>query len=405
MNKLAAMFPGQGSQYVGMAKELYEEHTEVRGLYQEAEQELGFDLYHLCSNGPVNELQKTENTQPAILTASVAAFLVYQKEGGRLPEYGAGHSLGEITALCCAGAVSFADAVRLVRLRGKLMQEGVPEGVGAMAAVRGLNSMLIEQVCLKISRDNHIVVVSNYNSPEQTVISGNREAVEEAGSILQEEGGAVIPLKVSAPFHSPLMASCAEKFGSELKLVSFHDFSFPVISNVTGKPYQGKECIAEYLYEQITKPVLWEDTMKYLQLQGVDTAIEFGPRAVLKDLAVKNNSSIKAFSFEDNREGIHKLMQSWGKTKTDPFVNLFARCVAAAVSTPNNNWDETEYQTGVVKPYQELVKLAEEAEANGVSISNGEVQKGMGYLRMILKTKQVPAAEQLLIEEEILGIK
>lgn len=405
MNKLAAMFPGQGSQYVGMANKLYEEHTEVRELYQVAKRELGFDLYHLCSNGPVNELQKTENTQPAILTASVAAFRVYQKEGGRLPEYGAGHSLGEITALCCAGAVSFADAVRLVRLRGKLMQEGVPEGVGAMAAVRGLNSTLIEQVCLKISRENHIVVVSNYNSPEQTVISGNREAVEEAGSILQEEGGAVIPLKVSAPFHSPLMASCAEKFRSELELVSFHDFLFPVISNVTGKPYQGKECIAEYLYGQITRPVLWQDIMQYLQLQGVDTAIEFGPRAVLKDLAVKNITSIKAFSFEDNREGIHKLMQSWGTTKADPYVNLFARCVAAAVSTPNNNWDETEYQTGAVKPYRELVKLAEEAKANGSFISDGEIQKGMGYLRRILKTKKVSASEQLLIEKEILGTK
>lgn len=403
MNKLAAMFPGQGSQYVGMAKNLYEEHTEVQELFKEAEQILGIDLYHLCCFGPEKELQKTENTQPAILTASVAAFRIYLKEGGRLPEFSAGHSLGEITALCCAGAVSFADALHIVRLRGKLMQEAVPEGMGAMAAVTGMNAQRIEKICESISTEDNMAVVSNYNAPSQTVISGDTKAVETASNLLKEDGGMVIPLKVSAPFHSPLMTPCANKLKSTLEQVTYYDFEFPVISNTTGEPYKGKEQIAEYLYKQIINPVLWHSTMRYLHMQGVDTVIEFGPKSVLKDLSAKNIPSIKAYSFEQDRLTIQKVILSWGKTYTKIQRNIFAKCLAAAVSTKNNTWDENEYQAGVVEPYKELLRLAAEVRENQIVLSEDDVNKGMEYLRKILKTKQVPLLEQQTIEKEILN--
>jgi len=401
MNKLVAMFSGQGSQYVGMAQKLYEEHIEVQQLFQEAKEVLGFDLYHLCCNGPEAELQKTENTQPAILAASVAAFLVYKKEGGRTPEYGAGHSLGEITALCCAGVISFKDAISLVQNRGKLMREAVPEGVGTMAAIRGLTNISIEQTCEKVSKDNHMVTVSNYNAPSQTVISGHSKAVQEAGELLNAMGGVVIPLKVSAPFHSPLMLSCAEKMKDVLQQIEYHDFEFPVISNVTAKPYISKNDVADSLYKQIICPVLWQDTMRYLHVQGVDVAIEFGPRKVLKDLAPQNIPSMKSFSYDNEQATIHNMMMSWGKSDSDQWLKVLTKCLASAVTTKNSNWDEEEYKVGVLQPYQELVHLNARAKENQYGMGNEDIQKGLGYLRQILNTKKVPEMEQQIIMDEV----
>lgn len=402
MNKIAAMFPGQGSQYVGMTQKLYEDHEEVRELFKQAEEALGFDLYDICKAGPAQKLQKTEYTQPALLTAGVAAFTVYRKEGGQLPGYGAGHSLGEITALCCAGAVTFQDAVKLVHIRGKLMQEAVPEGIGAMAAVMGIDPERIEEICKTLSDGEEMVAVSNYNAPTQTVISGHAGAVGKISEMLVREGGNVVPLKVSAPFHSPLMEFCAAGFKEALDHCDFHDLQFPVISNVTGLPYPGREMIPEFLYRQITGAVLWQDIMKYLDGQGVDVLIEFGPGCVLKNLTAKNIPSMRAFSFDEDEVSIMKLIKVRGQENaSDRNMKVLTSCIAAAVSTKNSNWDEEAYRTGVAGPYRELVRMRTEAKETGLPVSSEDVNKGMEFLKKILETKQVDREEQKSILEEI----
>lgn len=403
MNQLVAMFPGQGSQYVGMGKKLYEEQEEVRVLYEEAKEILGFDLYRMCCEGPESELQMTENAQPAILAASVAAYRIYRKDGGRLPEYGAGHSLGEISALCCAGVISFADAIRLVHLRGKWMQEAVPKGVGTMVAVAGISATKIEETCKQVSKESRMVVVSNYNAPSQTVISGHTGAIQEVSTLLKQDGAVVVPLKVSAPFHCSLMEPCAIKLREELEKITYREFEFPVVSNVTGEPYQEKEQVIDYLYQQITHPVLWQNSMKYLQLQGVDTAFEFGPRAVLKNLTGKNIPSMKAYCFENDYETICKVVVAWGKTKHTSYTKFFGKCLAAAVSTKNNAEYDDEYKKGVIEPYRELEKLASQAKENEALVTDEEVTKGISYIKSILKTKRVPESEQQDIMAELMN--
>ncbi|GAE86716.1 ACP S-malonyltransferase [Acetivibrio straminisolvens] len=241
MKKIALLFPGQGSQYVGMGKKLYENYSAAREVFDEANEVLGFDLKELCFNGDINELTKTENTQPVILTASVAAFRVYMEKYGVKPAFLAGHSLGEFAALTCAGAISFKDAVRIVRNRGRYMQEAVPQGIGAMAAVSGVDKPVIEETCIKVSDENHLVVVSNHNSKDQIVISGHTSAVNTASEILKKHGARIVPLKVSAPFHSPLMQPAADRLREELKLYSYNEPKWQVISNTTHCRIKGRK--------------------------------------------------------------------------------------------------------------------------------------------------------------------
>ncbi len=302
MKKIALLFPGQGSQYIGMGKKLNDNFKCAKEVYEEANDAIGFDLRGLCFEGDMEELTKTENTQPAIMTASVAAFRVYQEEIGVEPLFMAGHSLGELSALTCSGAINFSNAIKLVRQRGRFMQEAVPVGIGGMSAISGADTVDIEDECKKVSEDGNIVVISNYNSPDQIVISGNKAAVEGAGEKLKERGAKVIPLKVSAPFHSPLMKPAADKFGEELMKYSYNDPRFPVISNVTALPYDGAHSIRENLTMQITSPVQWIRSMKYLESCGVEMLIELGPKKVLKNLAAKIIPGRDAYSYDYDQD-------------------------------------------------------------------------------------------------------
>ncbi len=277
-------FPGQGSQYPGMGKDLAENFPLARQLFEEANDALGFDLASLCYNGPEDALKLTANTQPAILTTSIAALKVLEAETGLTPDYAAGHSLGEYSALVCAGALGFADAVRIVRQRGTFMQEAVPVGTGSMAAILGLDPNVLNQVCADAAQ-GQVVSPANFNSSGQVVIAGHVEAVERAIVLAKEQGAKrAMLLPVSAPFHCRLMVPAGQRLAEVIEQVSVNAMALPVISNVEAKPNQDESRVRDLLVQQVSAPVRWEETVKFLVDLGVERYIEVGPGKVLSGL-------------------------------------------------------------------------------------------------------------------------
>ena len=283
MSKIAFLFPGQGSQFAGMGRSLAEAHPEAADIFAQADAALGFPLSRLCFEGPEDELKQTENTQPALLTVSIAAFSVL-REKGFTPDFVAGHSLGEYSALVAAGALDFADAVKLVRKRGRYMQEAVPQGVGAMAALLRLPEGKLEFV-LKEAAEGEIVTAANINSPDQIVIAGHAGAVSRAMELAKTHGAKrAILLPVSAPFHCPLMKPAQERLKADLAAITFHDLSTPLVNNWQARLIETAEDAREGLFQQVPNPVRWSQSMQLLADQGVTRYIEVGAGAVLTGL-------------------------------------------------------------------------------------------------------------------------
>jgi len=281
---IAFLFPGQGSQHAGMGKDLAENFPVARQVFEEANDALGVDLASLCFNGPEEDLKLTANTQPAILTTSIAALRVLETEIGIAPNCAAGHSLGEYSALVCAGALNFADAVRIVRQRGTFMQEAVPVGTGAMAAILGLDKETLERVCRDAAL-GQVVSPANFNSAGQVVIAGNTEAVDRAMNLAKEHGAKrALPLPVSAPFHCSLMIPAGERLADVLADIKVGDMTVPVITNVEATPNQDASRVCQLLVDQVSAPVLWEDTIACMINLEVERYIEIGPGKVLAGL-------------------------------------------------------------------------------------------------------------------------
>ena len=280
----AFVFPGQGSQYVGMGKDLAENFNGAKLIFEEANDALGFDIKSLCFSGSESDLRLTANTQPAILTTSIAALRVLQEETDISPSFVAGHSLGEYSALVCCGALSFADAVRTVRQRGTFMQEAVPVGVGAMAAVMGIDVEDLLTLCQEAAQ-GEIVVPANFNSPAQIVIAGHKTAVERAIVLAKDRGAKrALLLPVSAPFHSPLMAPAAQRLKGELESVTLSPLICPLVSNVEAVPYQDESSVKALLVEQVCAPVRWSESIQSMKDSGVTRYVEIGPGRVLSGL-------------------------------------------------------------------------------------------------------------------------
>jgi len=281
---IAFLFPGQGSQHAGMGKDLAENFPVARQVFEEANDALGVDLASLCFNGPEEDLKLTANTQPAILATSIAALRVLETEIGIAPNCAAGHSLGEYSALVCAGALNFADAVRIVRQRGTFMQEAVPVGTGAMAAILGLDKETLERVCRDAAL-GQVVSPANFNSAGQVVIAGNTEAVDRAMNLAKEHGAKrALPLPVSAPFHCSLMIPAGERLADVLADIKVGDMTVPVITNVEATPNQDASRVCQLLVDQVSAPVLWEDTIACMINLEVERYIEIGPGKVLAGL-------------------------------------------------------------------------------------------------------------------------
>jgi len=296
MGKLAFLFPGQGSQYAGMGRSLAESYECARRVFQEADAALGFPLSKLCFEGPEEELKLTENTQPALLTVSVAAWRVLEEKGLR-PDVVAGHSLGEYSALVAAGSLQFADAVRLVRNRGRYMQEAVPPGAGSMAAILRLPEGRLEEI-LAVAAQGEVVSAANLNSPEQVVIAGHAGAVARAVELAKAAGAKrAVMLPVSAPFHCALMVPAQQRLKADLDATAFADLRVPLINNWQAKEVRTGAEAREGLYYQVPNPVRWVDTVRLLQSMGVDRAIEAGAGAVLTNLLKSIAPDIKGIRF------------------------------------------------------------------------------------------------------------
>ena len=307
MSKSAFLFPGQGSQSVGMGKELADNFSVARQVFEEADQALGFSISNLCFEGPEEELRKTVNTQPAILTVSVATLRVLQQAGISF-DITAGHSLGEYSALVASGVLDFADAVRLVNKRGQYMQEAVPLGEGAMAAVMGMEREKVVEICAEVEKEAGAVQAVNFNCPGQIVIAGKTAAVEKAAAALKAAGAKrAIMLPVSAPFHSTLLQPAAEKLALELDKVSFREPKLPVVANVTGKISTNSAEIKQLLVTQAANPVLWEDCVATVAAYGATVSVEIGPGKVLTGFTKKIAPEIATFNVED-MESLQKTL-------------------------------------------------------------------------------------------------
>lgn len=299
MSKTAYIFPGQGSQSVGMGKDLYENFAASREVFDEADDALGFKLSEMCFAGDEADLQLTANTQPAILTTSVAAFRAMESEGFASPDYVAGHSLGEYSALVAAGALVFADAVRTVRQRGTYMQEAVPVGVGAMAAILGLPLETVEIACAEAAA-GEVCSPANINSPAQIVIAGNTEAVDRAIELLKGRGAKrAIKLNVSAPFHCALMLPAQERLAQDLQEINFSDLRFPIIENVSAEANTRGERVRTALTEQVSKPVRWAQSVENLISAGVETFVEAGAGKILSGLVRQINRDVRCLNVEN----------------------------------------------------------------------------------------------------------
>ncbi|REK76472.1 ACP S-malonyltransferase [Paenibacillus paeoniae] len=296
MAKTAFVFPGQGAQAVGMGKDAYDAFESVRDIFQSADGALGLELTNLIFEGPEEALKQTANTQPALLTVSVA-YLKLLEESGLKADYVAGHSLGEYSALVAAGVLSFEDAVRTVRARGLFMEQAVPSGQGAMAAVLGAERDALASLCATITAEGSAVELANVNCPAQIVVSGTAQGVQAVVERGKDAGAKrVIPLEVSGPFHSSLMKPAAQQLAAALADVAFADAAIPVIANVTAREVTDAASIRELLVEQVYSPVLWEDSVRYLIDQGVDTFVEIGSGTVLAGLIKKIDRSVRVIS-------------------------------------------------------------------------------------------------------------
>jgi [acyl-carrier-protein] S-malonyltransferase len=309
MAKIAYIFPGQGSQAVGMGKDLFDNFAAAREVFEAADEALGFSLSEMCFSGDESDLQLTANTQPAILAASVAAFRAAESEGLPKPDFVAGHSLGEYSALVVAGVIDFADAVQTVRKRGTYMQEAVPVGVGAMAAILGLDVATIEAGCAEAAQ-GQVCSPANMNSPSQVVIAGNSEAVDRACEILKENGAKrAIKLNVSAPFHCALMMPAQERLAEDLAGLEYGDFAFPILHNVEADVNNDASVVCDRLTRQVSSPVRWLQTVEKMAANGVEKFVEIGPGKVLTGLVRQINKEVVYANIE-NSEGLRNTIET-----------------------------------------------------------------------------------------------
>ncbi len=397
-DRIAFVFPGQGAQYAGMGQKLYNEHVIARQTFEEASDALGRDLRRLCFEGSAQELAWTENTQPAILTVSVAASRVLLAESGVTPACVAGHSLGEIAALVCAEAIRFDDAVRLVRARGTAIQAAVAEGSGAMLAISGIGSDLVEAECASSARDGAVVSISNYNAPDQVVISGQRHAVVSVGRALKDQGASVIELNVSAPFHCALIQPATEQFHARLSRVAFGPIKYPVIANATAAPYVSDHSIVDLLSIQLVKPVLWQASMRCLLQMGVKTIIDVGPGDVLCNLVKRTYPYLDVYAFDKDvdlldRLGREGLRASFPDQCAARYA-LIERCLAIALCTPNCGASDNHSTREALGLYRQVQARLGQLRQDQQSPDLDHLHQALHMLTAIFRSRETPPDEQ-----------
>ncbi|WP_127550783.1 ACP S-malonyltransferase [Paenibacillus amylolyticus] len=403
MPTTAFLFPGQGSQYVGMGRKLHDEFTVAKRYFEEANDALGFNLTEMCFEGSHSQLMQTMNTQPAILAVSVIAFEIGRRELGWQPDFMAGHSLGEYSALVCSGVLSFRDGLGIVRKRGMLMQAAHSSDIGAMVAVTHAASDQLEEFCRQASNDTSQVVIACYNSLNQHVLAGHRIAVQSVVHRLQAQftDVSVKYLNVSAPFHSPLMQSAAEQLAVELERIETRDARWPVISNVTARTY-GRQELLPLLYRQMTEPVRWLETMHYLKSQGISRTVEVGPRQVLTHLMKGTYPAVQTCQF-DHPKQLEEL-RAWfdrSENNREAVIASIRESLTAAIIARNRNNDAIAYSAGVILPIQQIRDLIEKLCGNNPSDFTQTLNQIKSLLQSVLFTKQLPLEEQMKITDKL----
>lgn len=395
MEKIALVFPGQGSQYVGMFKSLCEQFDVARITFEDASDVLGIDMKKLCFESSLFEISKTENALISIFTASIAAFRIYMQEVGIAPQYCAGHSLGEYSALTCSGAIRFEDALKIVHRRAQIAQQVADNGIGDMTIIDNIMYDAVEQICWEISADANRVSISCYNARNQVAISGHQDAVRKVEDKVLELGGNVTPLYGNAPFHCSLMNEFAEILKEELVKYKFQHLRWPVISNVTALPYKDFTQITNSLVMHLKSPVQWMGTMDYLKNHGITLAIELGPKNVLTKLFKQDHEDIVAMAYDQraSSEAIKDLLTKDNTIKKYK-ANVVTKCLAISTSTPNYCFNNDEYEEGVIKPYRELEAIQNDLDNSGEEPSCEQMHRALMLLKTILKTKKIPLDEQ-----------
>jgi [acyl-carrier-protein] S-malonyltransferase len=375
-----------------MGKEFYQQYPSVREAFEEAGDILKKDFAKMCFDASQKkELDLLENSQCALLTVSYATYRIYEQEIGIKPDYCVGHSLGEYSALCCAGAIRFGDALQLVRDRGLIIKEVSAALDGTMMWVINLDRAVVEDTCREMQQKEEKVYISAYDSPTQVSISGIRDSVIKAAKDLENKGAIVYPLKMSGPFHSPLMSEAAARMEAVLKQFRYTQPRYPVIANRNARLYEGPETVVENLSQQLVSPIRWQDSILYLAEQGVATAVEIGPKDVLKFLVQKNSDALRTFTL-DNNDDLARLKKGL-LLEEDEFIPLIGKCLGVAVGTRNRNFDPEEYRERVIKPYRQLEALYEKLLSNGKQAAGSQVKDAVQTLQAILDGKKIPVPE------------
>ena len=397
--KIALLFPGQGSQYIGMCKQLFNDYKIVQDIYEEASQALNSDLRKLCFEGTLEEITKTEVAQPTILTASYAMYQVYKEQLGLDPAFMAGHSLGEYSALTCSGAISLYDAVKLVQSRGNIINEAAKRGNYTMAAVMDIDEDIIQKECAKASVDDAFVAIANYNTQNQRVISGHRQAVENVSHVLKEMGARVIELNTRLPFHSVLLEQASVNFKEELDKYCIVNPLYQVISNVTALPYNNSEEIKKLLPIHISKSVKWKDSIDYMIQQNVTMFLEMGPGNKMRNMIGNNWEGVSSYTLDLSKDikefkNVYFNRTRENEAPREDYGALVTKCLVEAISTKNQNWDNEEYEKGVLVPYRTIQSLQNNIDNTGIQPTMEQAKECLGLLKLIFKTKRVPVEEQ-----------
>ncbi|MBN1050265.1 ACP S-malonyltransferase [Clostridium botulinum] len=393
MKNVGILFPGQGSQYIGMGKSIYDNFAIAKQTFEEANEVLGYDLRKICFNGTLKELNSIDNMLAAILTTSIANYRIFMQEVGMQPAYMAGHSLGEYSALACSGALEFTDALKIVRVRSLLAQEAAQKQDGVMTIVENTNKEQVEKICRDSTTNQNIVCVSLYNSQSQFTICGHNNAVMDAEGKLLEAGAKITPIMMGAPFHSSLMKDAATKLGEELSKYNFKKPKCNIISNVTATPYKTAEMIINNLINQLVMPVKWDETMKFLNKQNLDLLIDIGPQNLLQNMSDYGEMNSRIYSFNQKNDK-KQLLDAINENKLGGTCNIVTQALALAVSTKNKNWNNDEYNKGVVENYRIIETIQNELDESGNVPTYDQMHKSLQCLRIILMTKKVELDEQ-----------
>jgi len=401
--KMGFVFPGQGSQFVGMGQSLYNRHKLIRQTYEQASEILDIDISKISFEGPLAKLSQLENLFPAIVIQEIASYRSFMKEYGTAPQICAGHSLGEYAALHCSGALSFKDTLLLVRLRGRFAQTIVDSGAAGMSIVDEIAIEQVENICKNMQEEGARVWVSCRNSPTQTAICGRSEDMKNAEDEIASHGGKISPLFDNAPFHCQLMQEFAAPFEEEINKCQIYYTRYPVISGLTGKPFLKESEIRAGLVRQLYMPINWINVAAYMKRCSLTHVVEMSGKNILTNLVKDSlpDTECLCYGHKQAEPRLRELILEDEKVARH-IPTVITKCLKAAVATPNENFDEQEYEEGVIKPYRKIVALQEQLEVAQEKPSKEYMNEALVHLKSILDTKRVSIKEQYEWLQEIL---